>query len=123
MCVRLFPYYANLVNIAIVGFAEAGDDMPEFCRIQYDHYYDQHGSQYVLVVVYDEGNAIDEVWSNSGSIDDEDDIQQFGDQQLAKLLHKMRGEGWEVVAKDEIKALDEMPVSQTTIYQMKRERA
>jgi hypothetical protein len=94
--------------------------MSEICRIQYDHYYDEHGSQLVLVVVYDEGSALDEIWSGSGSLDDEESLKRFGDQQVVKLLDKMRGEGWQLVLTDEIKALEATPVSQTTIYQMKR---
>jgi hypothetical protein len=94
--------------------------MPELCRIQYDHYYDQLGSQYVLVVVYGDGSAIDEIWSNSGSLDDEEEVKKFGDQQLSKLLDRMRHDGWETISTDEIKTLDTMPLSHTTVYQMKR---
>jgi hypothetical protein len=100
----------------------SGECMSESCRIQYDHYYDEYGSQLVLVVEYDEGSAIDEIWSSSGSLDDEEALKRFGDQQLAKLLDKMRGEGWQLMSTDETKALDATPVSHRTIYQMKRDK-
>jgi hypothetical protein len=94
--------------------------MPEFCRIQYDHYYDQLGSQHVLVVVYEGGSAIDEVWSRSGSLDTEEEIQRIGDRQLTRLINQMRDEGWDIVSKEEIQSLDTTPVSKTTTYQMQR---
>ncbi|MFN8372457.1 MAG: hypothetical protein U0694_06225 [Anaerolineae bacterium] len=96
--------------------------MPESCRIQYDQYYDQLGAQFVLVIVYEDGSAIDEVWSNSGSLDDEDEVKQYGEQQLMKLLDRMRGDGWDLVSTEETQSLDTTPVSRTHIYHMQRDK-
>ncbi|NWF69904.1 MAG: hypothetical protein HXY40_12535 [Chloroflexi bacterium] len=92
--------------------------MAEHCTIQYDHYYDEFGSQFVLVAVYDDGRAIDELWSNSASLDDEQEVQRFGSAQLQKALTQMQRDGWQIEASEEQRSLETVPASEHVVYRL-----